>query len=111
MSQKKTSDKPKYRPGDRLLAFVTVTESRHCDSVFVITDSREAAQLKESDIHSVVLLRFNVGERVEFTDSDHSHRSATIKSLHLDADAPQAWIKVDSEWQLRTIGLDQLRRI
>lgn len=104
------ANRPKYRPGDRLLAYVTVDRSAHCDSVFVLTDSRQAAQLKESDIHSAVLLKFKAGDRVAFQDGD-IERTATVLMADYSAEPPQAWLNVDTRWPRQTSRITDLRRL
>lgn len=101
---------PKYRAGDRLLAFVTVEASAHSDSVHVVTDSRQKAQLKESDIHSVVLSRFKVGDRVRWREENGEHAGA-IQAVSYDISPPQAWVKDDAEWPMKTVQIKNLQRL
>lgn len=101
--------KPKYRTGDRLLAVVTIEKSAHSDSVFVRTDSNETAQLKESDIHSAILLLFRVGDRVVWRE-DGTEFAGEVKATAYNIEPPQIWVKPDHQWTMRTFDPTKLAR-
>lgn len=101
--------KPKYKPGDRVLACVTVTRSDHEDSVFVESDSRKKCELKESDIRGVVLLRIMKGDRVR-ANIDNCWVNAEVMETAYGINPPQAWLKIDGSWPLRTVLIENLER-